>query len=172
MGFWVCCCGGGWEFFFSFLSDILCMFHSRNSQEEKEKTKAHPPKHYSFYKEEICNPLLILVKLPGHCRCTASCGLLQNKRILNCESFSATYLCNLWDVWHLKLPTTLIINWRMQPITLSPMTVSKVTNKDTDMGCMQCRNAQKHCYIATSFNTLDCILQNAKNPLNYYWQNQ
>lgn len=39
--------------------------------------------------------------------------------------------CNLWDVYHLELPTTLAIIWRMQPIQLRPATVSKETSKDT-----------------------------------------
>lgn len=156
MGFWVCWgWRGGWKFLCSFLSEACSTVETAR---KKKKNQGTSPKQYSFYKEEICNPLLIPVKLSRHCRCTVSCGLLQNKRILNCESFRATYLCNLWDVWHLKLPTTLIINWRMQPITFPPTTVSKVTSKDTDMGCMQCENAEKHCYVATFFSTSDCIL--------------
>lgn len=45
--------------------------------------------------------------------------------------------CNLWDVYHLELPTTPAIIWRMQPIQLRPATVSKETSKDTGVDGMQ-----------------------------------
>lgn len=71
-------------------------------------------------------------------------------------------LCSLWDVCHLKLPTTWLINGQMQPIPSHPTAVSKVTNKDTDMGCTHWKDRHKNAAaFPLFFNTLDCILRNA-----------
>lgn len=113
-------------------------------------------------KDAIFKPPLVPIKLLRHYRYTASCGLLQNTRILNCESFSAPYFVQPMRCLPLETAHDLTNQWANAANPISPHRSFQGNQQRYRHGLHALeRQAQKRCRISTFFNTLDCILRNA-----------